>query len=66
MLIEAAHTGRLGIVSLLVDAGARIRPFGYFHVTPLRVAILEAHTDLVQYLIAHGALRRNPGQGRAS
>jgi uncharacterized protein len=56
VLIEAASGGRLGIVSLLVDAGARIGPFGYFHVTPLRVAMLEAHADVVQYLIAHGAL----------
>lgn len=57
VLIEAAHNGRLGIVGQLVDAGARVGPFGYFHVTPLRVAMLEAHADVVQYLIAHGALR---------
>jgi ankyrin repeat protein len=56
VLIEAARSGRLGIVSLLVDAGARIGPFGHFNVTPLRVAMLEAHADVVQYLIAHGAL----------
>jgi ankyrin repeat protein len=55
-LIEAARSGRLGVVGLLVDAGARIGPFGDFHVTPLRVAMLEAHADVVQYLIAHGAL----------
>ncbi|WP_446215722.1 ankyrin repeat domain-containing protein [Micromonospora sp. IBHARD004] len=56
VLIEAARSGRLGVVGLLVDAGARIGPFGTFHVTPLRVAMLEAHADVVQYLIAHGAL----------
>ena len=56
VLIEAARSGRLGVVGLLVDAGARIGLFGYFHVTPLRVALLEAHADVVQYLIAHGAL----------
>src|SRR5262249_9452670 len=56
VLIEAARSGRLGVVGLLVNSGARIGPVGHFHVTPLRVAMLEAHADVVQYLIAHGAL----------
>ncbi|GIH19351.1 ankyrin repeat domain-containing protein [Rugosimonospora africana] len=60
VLIEAARSGKLGIVGLLVDAGARIGPFGYFHVTPLRVAVLEAHTGVVQYFIAQGALQAEP------
>lgn len=56
VLIEAARNGRLGVVGLLVDAGAGIGPLGHFHVTPLRVAMHAAHADVVQYLIAHGAL----------
>ncbi|MFI7079615.1 ankyrin repeat domain-containing protein [Micromonospora sp. NPDC049903] len=65
VLIGAARSGRLGVVGLLVDAGARIGPFGHFHVTPLRVAMLEAHTDVVQYLISHGALRAESATRRS-
>lgn len=60
VLIEAARSGRLDIVGLLMDAGASIGPVGYFNVTPLRAATLEAHTDVVRHLIAHGALSAEP------
>ncbi len=60
VLVEAASSGRLGIVRLLVDAGAHVGPSGYFDVSPLRAAVLEAHADIVQYLIAHGALPAEP------
>lgn len=56
VLIEAARSGRLEVVRLLVDAGASVGPVGRFHVTPLRVAMLEAQAETVRYLIAHGAL----------
>lgn len=56
VLIEAARSGRLEVVGLLVNAGARVGPVGHFNVSPLRVAMLQAHADVVQYLIAHGAL----------
>ena len=60
VLIEAARSGRLEVVRLLVDAGASVGPVGQFAVTPLRVAILEACTEVVQYLIAHEALPAEP------
>lgn len=60
VLIDAARRGQLGVVRLLVDAGARVGPVGPFNVTPLRVATLQAHADVVQYLIAHGALSAEP------
>lgn len=56
VLIEAARGGRLGVVRQLVDAGAHVGPVGHLKVTPLRVAMLEAHPEVVRYLIAHGAL----------
>ncbi len=60
VLIDAARSGRLEIVGLLVDAGASVGPVGRLNVTPLRVAMLEAHTDVVRYLIAHGAIPAEP------
>ncbi|MGI5239920.1 ankyrin repeat domain-containing protein [Dactylosporangium sp. CA-139066] len=60
VLIEAARSGRSGVVGLLVDAGARIGPVGHFNVSPLRVAVLEARTDVVRYLVARGALPAEP------
>ncbi|MEV4710344.1 ankyrin repeat domain-containing protein [Micromonospora sp. NPDC049374] len=57
VLVEAARGGRLDIIGLLVNAGASVGPVGHFNVTPLRVAMLEAHTDVVRHLIAHGALQ---------
>ena len=60
VLNDAARSGWLGIVGLLVDAGARVGPVGPFNVSPLRTAMLEAHAHVVQYLVAHGALPAEP------
>ncbi|WP_127501987.1 ankyrin repeat domain-containing protein [Actinoplanes solisilvae] len=60
VLIEAARGGRLGIVRALVEAGASVGPFGQFGVSPLRVAMLQAHADVAEHLIAHGALPLEP------
>jgi hypothetical protein len=43
-----------------VDAGAGVGPAGHFNVSPLRTAMLEAHADVVQYLVDHGALPTEP------
>ena len=64
-IIEAAHRGRLDVVGVLVDAGACVGPVGHFQVSPLRVAMLEAHTGVVEYLIAHGALAAESATRRA-
>ena len=61
VLIEAARSGQLRTVGLLMNAGASIGPVGHFNVAPLRVAMLEGHTDVVRHLIAHGALPAEPG-----
>ncbi|MGC4750564.1 ankyrin repeat domain-containing protein [Micromonospora sp. DT201] len=56
VLAEAARGGRLGIVGLLVNADARIGPADAYAASPLRAAVLEAHTEVVRFLVAHGAL----------
>lgn len=66
VLIEAVRAGRLDIVTLLVDAGAGVGPFGRHKVSPLRVAVLGAHTEVVRYLIAHGALAAATGTGTSA
>lgn len=65
VLVEAARSGRLGIVQLLLDAGAHVGPADAHTASPLRVAVLEAHSHVVQSLIAHGALATEP-TGRSS
>jgi ankyrin repeat protein len=60
VLAEAARSGRLGIVALLVGAGARIGPADPYTASPLRAAVLEAHAEVVQSLVAHGALAAEP------
>jgi ankyrin repeat protein len=60
VLAEAARSGRLGIVGLLVDAGARIGPADPYTASPLRAAVFEAHAEAVQSLVAHGALAAEP------
>lgn len=56
VLAEAARGGRRGIVSLLMDAGARIGNADPYTPSPLRAAVLEAHTEVVESLVAHWAL----------
>ncbi|OKI51413.1 ankyrin repeat domain-containing protein [Micromonospora sp. CB01531] len=65
VLADAARTGRPGIVGQLVDAGARIGPADPYTASPLRVAVIEAHADVVQFLVAHGRSRRSAPPGRA-
>lgn len=60
VMAEAARSGRLKIVQLLMDAGARIGPADTYTASPLRAAVLEAHVKVVQYLVAHGALAAEP------
>ncbi|MFI1195340.1 ankyrin repeat domain-containing protein [Micromonospora sp. NPDC020750] len=63
VLAEAARSGRRGIVGMLVNAGARIGPADPYTASPLRAAVLEAHTEVVLLLIAHGALTAEPATG---
>ncbi|MCP2322270.1 hypothetical protein HDA40_000777 [Hamadaea flava] len=60
VLVEAARTGRLPIVRSLLDAGARVGCIDGYAATPLRVAMLEAHADVMGHLINHGALAAEP------
>ncbi|MGX4690718.1 ankyrin repeat domain-containing protein [Streptomyces sp. JNUCC 63] len=60
VLAEAARSGWLGIVHLLMDAGARVGPADPYTASPLRAAVLEAHVKVVQSLVAHGALAAEP------
>ncbi|MFE0591678.1 ankyrin repeat domain-containing protein [Micromonospora echinospora] len=43
-----------------MDAGAHIGPAGPFLASPLRVAVIEAHADVVRFLVARGALAAEP------
>ncbi|WP_405433869.1 ankyrin repeat domain-containing protein [Micromonospora sp. NBC_00617] len=63
VLAEAARSGRRGIVGMLVNAGARTGPADPYTASPLRAAVLEAHTEVVLFLIAHGALTAEPATG---
>lgn len=63
VLAEAARSGRRGIVGMLVNAGARIGPADPYTASPLGAAVLEAHTEVVLFLIAHGALTAEPTTG---
>ncbi|BCL12555.1 ankyrin repeat domain-containing protein [Micromonospora sagamiensis] len=60
VLADAARTGRRGIVGRLLDAGARIGPADPYTASPLRVAVIEAHTDVVRFLVSCGALAAEP------
>jgi ankyrin repeat protein len=60
VLVEAARSGRLEIVRLLLNAGARVGPTDGYVASPLRVATLEAHFDVVRTLVAHGAFAAEP------
>lgn len=56
VLAEAARSGRRGIVGMLVNAGAPTGPADPYTASPLRAAVLEAHTEVVESLVAHWAL----------
>ncbi|PZG22603.1 hypothetical protein C1I95_04905 [Micromonospora craterilacus] len=60
VLAGAAGSGWLGIVGLLVDAGARIGPADPYTGSPLRAAVIEARADVVQFLVGRGALAVEP------
>jgi ankyrin repeat protein len=61
VLGEAARDGRLEIVRQLVEAGAGLGPPSEFRsASALRIAVLEANTDVVRYLLTQGALRSEP------
>ncbi|MFE0631588.1 ankyrin repeat domain-containing protein [Streptomyces sp. NPDC058864] len=60
VLAAAARSGQLGIVQLLMDAGARVEAADPYTASPLRSAVLEAHTKVVQFLVARGALAAEP------
>lgn len=49
-LLDAARSGHLDIVKLLVEYGARKPPF-YFECTPLDYAARRGHLEVVEYLL---------------
>jgi hypothetical protein len=55
VLNKAARSDWQGIVGPSVYAGAHVGPAGRFNVWPPRTAVLEAHADVVRYLVARGA-----------
>jgi ankyrin repeat protein len=54
LLCEAASRGHLGIVKLLLKAGADINSPGFDNETPLLVAIRNNQAAVVKFLIANG------------
>lgn len=56
VLSEAASTGQLEIVHLLVDAGASLRARRPQYQSPLRSAVSNGHLDVVRLLVDRGAL----------
>jgi len=54
-LIDAAESGRLELVKLLVEHGADLEFRNGSGQTPLIVASLQGQTDVVAYLLNHGA-----------
>lgn len=56
VLSEAASTGRLEIVRLLVDAGASLRARRPQYQSPLRSAVSNGHLDVIRLLVDRGAL----------
>jgi uroporphyrinogen-III synthase len=55
LLREAASYGNPKIVDLLLAAGANITPWDSYHLTPLMMAALGGHAEIVQKLINRGA-----------
>ncbi|MGA4687765.1 ankyrin repeat domain-containing protein [Micromonospora sp. AB353] len=56
VLSEAASTGLLEIVHLLVDAGASLRARRPQYESPLRSAVSNGHLDVIRLLVDRGAL----------
>jgi len=66
VLARAARDGRLGIVRLLLRAGARVAPPNPYQASALRSAVLRWHADVARLLIDHGALTAEPAGRRMS
>lgn len=64
VVAEAADLGLLEIVRLLLEAGAEVEPADPYGHSALRAAIRDARADVVQSLIAHGALNRHVANRR--
>lgn len=56
----AAAGGQLRIVRRLLDAGASVRSVNPHLRSPLRAAVHEAHPNVAELLIEHGALEAEP------
>lgn len=65
VLDEAAAAGSTEIVQLLIDSGANIGPGDGLRATPLAVAVMGSHIEVVRILLARGALELKK-TGRAS
>ena len=56
LLLQAAEDGRMELVKMLVNRGAKINPKDNFHgCTPLTQAALMGRLDVVKFLIERGA-----------
>ena len=64
-LIAAAGAGRVGVVSLLIEAGAKIDQFDIHKLTPLMHACHYGHLDVALLLLNNGALP-DPRPGKIS
>ncbi len=63
LLVQAAQNGRLEIVRLLVEHGARVNRSDPSEYTPLQAAAQSGHHQVIQYLVRHKAkLPLNLGQ----
>lgn len=65
VLAEAASLGLPEIVRRLLEAGAEVEPTDPYALSPVRAAVLQARFDVVQCLIAYGALSRRVAAGRS-
>ena len=54
-LTFAARDGRFHLAKALLEAGARVNWADDEHVTPLILAALKGHAEIVDLLLAHGA-----------
>jgi ankyrin repeat protein len=60
VLVEACVLGKLGVVRLLLDAGAAAGPADPGRLSPLRAAVSEGHAEVAELLVARGALAAEP------
>ncbi|MGO9568404.1 MAG: ankyrin repeat domain-containing protein [Desulfomonilaceae bacterium] len=54
-LMEAAKTGHLDVVKLLLDEGADVNAKDNYGWTALKIAEEDGHKEIVELLKAHGA-----------